>query len=90
MAILRQLKIEIVDIRDDPRTGILELHAGAPGPAGEASIELLGGLTIAWLEGFAAEAVRLDASVPLTLFVPPEWHMRIDEHDIYWLTRKDR
>jgi N-methylhydantoinase A/oxoprolinase/acetone carboxylase beta subunit len=25
-----------------------------------------------------------------TLFVPPEWHVRIDEHDIYWLTRKDR
>ena len=24
-----------------------------------------------------------------TLFVPPEWHMRIDEHDIYWLERKD-
>ena len=24
-----------------------------------------------------------------TLFVPPEWHVRIDEHDIYWLTRKD-
>jgi acetone carboxylase beta subunit len=22
-----------------------------------------------------------------TLFVPPEWHVRIDEHDIYWLTR---
>ena len=24
-----------------------------------------------------------------TLVVPPEWHVRIDEHDIYWLTRKD-
>lgn len=24
-----------------------------------------------------------------TLFVPPEWHMRIDEYDIYWLERKD-
>jgi acetone carboxylase beta subunit len=24
-----------------------------------------------------------------TLFVPPEWHVRIDEHDIYWITRKD-
>jgi len=23
-----------------------------------------------------------------TLFVPPQWHMRIDEHDIYWLERK--
>jgi N-methylhydantoinase A/oxoprolinase/acetone carboxylase beta subunit len=22
-----------------------------------------------------------------TLFVPPEWHVRIDEHDIYWITR---
>ncbi|MAG29948.1 MAG: hypothetical protein CL908_03525 [Deltaproteobacteria bacterium] len=24
-----------------------------------------------------------------TLFVPPEWHVRIDEYDIYWITRKD-
>jgi N-methylhydantoinase A/oxoprolinase/acetone carboxylase beta subunit len=24
-----------------------------------------------------------------TLFVPPEWHVRIDESDIYWITRKD-
>lgn len=24
-----------------------------------------------------------------TLFVPPEWHMRIDAYDIYWLERKD-
>ncbi|MCH2172095.1 hydantoinase/oxoprolinase family protein [Myxococcota bacterium] len=23
-----------------------------------------------------------------TLFVPPEWHVRIDEHDIYWLERR--
>jgi N-methylhydantoinase A/oxoprolinase/acetone carboxylase beta subunit len=25
-----------------------------------------------------------------TLFVPPEWHVRIDEHDIYWIERKDK
>ena len=24
-----------------------------------------------------------------TLFVPPQFHVRIDEHDIYWITRKD-
>ncbi|MBW2421326.1 MAG: hydantoinase/oxoprolinase family protein, partial [Deltaproteobacteria bacterium] len=24
-----------------------------------------------------------------TLLVPPEWHVRIDEFDIYWITRKD-
>jgi len=24
-----------------------------------------------------------------TLFVPPEWHVKIDEYDIYWITRKD-
>jgi acetone carboxylase beta subunit len=24
-----------------------------------------------------------------TLFVPPDWHVRIDEHEIYWLERKD-
>ena len=25
-----------------------------------------------------------------TLFVPPEWHVRIDEYDIYWIERKDK
>ena len=25
-----------------------------------------------------------------TLFVPPDWHVRIDEHDIYWIERTDR
>jgi N-methylhydantoinase A/oxoprolinase/acetone carboxylase beta subunit len=24
-----------------------------------------------------------------TLFVPPEWHVKIDAHDVYWITRKD-
>jgi N-methylhydantoinase A/oxoprolinase/acetone carboxylase beta subunit len=24
-----------------------------------------------------------------TLFVPPEWHVRIDAHDIYWLERRE-
>ena len=24
-----------------------------------------------------------------TLFVPPDWHVRIDEHEIYWLERRD-
>jgi N-methylhydantoinase A/oxoprolinase/acetone carboxylase beta subunit len=23
-----------------------------------------------------------------TLFVPPDWHIRIDEHEIYWIERK--
>ena len=25
-----------------------------------------------------------------TLFVPPDWQVRIDEHDIYWIERTDR
>ena len=25
-----------------------------------------------------------------TLFVPPEWRVRIDEYNVYWMTRKDR
>jgi homoserine kinase len=33
---------------------------------------LLGGLTIAWLDGGRAVAHRLDASVPVTVLVPPE------------------
>ncbi len=24
-----------------------------------------------------------------TLFVPPDWHVRIDEYEIYWLERRD-
>ena len=24
-----------------------------------------------------------------TLFVPPDWHVRIDEHDIYWIERQE-
>ena len=24
-----------------------------------------------------------------TLFVPSEWHVRIDEYSVYWMTRKD-
>ncbi|KQY59713.1 homoserine kinase [Aeromicrobium sp. Root495] len=31
---------------------------------------LFGGLTIAWIEGAAAEVVRLDVDVPVTVFVP--------------------
>jgi N-methylhydantoinase A/oxoprolinase/acetone carboxylase beta subunit len=24
-----------------------------------------------------------------TLFVSPDWHVRIDEHDIYWIERQE-
>lgn len=33
---------------------------------------LFGGLTIAWIQGAAAEVVRLDVDVPVTVFVPDE------------------
>lgn len=32
---------------------------------------MFGGLTIAWIEGAAARATRLDIDVPVTVFVPP-------------------
>ena len=42
-----------------------------------------GGKGIARLDGLAViEAPNT------TLFVPHDWHVRIDEHLIYWLTRK--
>jgi homoserine kinase len=50
----------------------LQLAHDLEGHPDNVAAALRGGLTIAWLEGFAAEAVRLDVDVPLTLFVPPE------------------
>ncbi len=49
----------------------LQLAHDLEGHPDNVAAALRGGLTIAWLEGFAAEAVRLEVDVPLTLFVPP-------------------
>lgn len=62
--------VDGVEVLDDRAT--LQLANDLEGHPDNVAAALLGGLTIAWLEGFAAEAVRLDVSVPLTLFVPPE------------------
>lgn len=44
----------------------LEGHPDNVAPA------LRGGFTISWIEGAAAETLRLDVDVPVTVFVPPE------------------
>ncbi len=41
------------------------------------------------LPGNEIEGLAVIEASNTTLLVPPEWHVRIDEHDIYWLTRKD-
>jgi len=39
--------------------------------------------------GNEIEGLAVIEATNTTLFVPPEWHVRIDEHDIYWIERKD-
>lgn len=39
--------------------------------------------------GNAIDGLAVIEASNTTLFVPPEWQVRIDEYDIYWLTRKD-
>jgi len=41
------------------------------------------------IPGNEIEGLAVIEASNTTLFVPPEWHVKIDEHDIYWITRKD-
>lgn len=50
----------------------LQLANRLEGHPDNVAAALLGGLTVAWLEGDRAVAQRLDASVPVTVLVPPE------------------
>ncbi|MCO7238105.1 homoserine kinase [Aeromicrobium sp. CnD17-E] len=68
--VLAKALVDGVEPLDDRAT--LQLAQDIEGHPDNVAAALLGGLTIAWIDGFAAEAVRLDVSVPLTLFVPPE------------------
>lgn len=65
---LAKALVEGVEVLDDRAT--LELAHDLEGHPDNVAAALLGGLTIAWTEGFAAEALRLEVAVPLTLFVP--------------------
>lgn len=67
--VLAKNLVDGVEVLDDRAT--LQLAHDLEGHPDNVAAALLGGLTIAWLDGFAAEAVRLDVDVPLTLFVPP-------------------
>lgn len=66
--VLAKALVEGVEVLDDRAT--LQLAHDLEGHPDNVAAALLGGLTIAWTEGFAAEALRLDAAVPVTLFVP--------------------
>lgn len=65
---LAKALVEGVEVLDDRAT--LQLAHDLEGHPDNVAAALLGGLTIAWTEGFAAEALRLEVAVPLTLFVP--------------------
>lgn len=49
----------------------LQLAVDLEGHPDNVAAAQLGGLTIAWIEGAAAEVERLDTSVEVTVFVPP-------------------
>lgn len=66
--VLAKAVVEGVEVLDDRAT--LQLAHDLEGHPDNVAAALLGGLTIAWTEGFAAEALRLDVAVPVTLFVP--------------------
>ncbi|EFQ82995.1 homoserine kinase [Aeromicrobium marinum DSM 15272] len=51
---------------------LLQLATDLEGHPDNVAPALLGGLTIAWVDGAAAAAQRLDCDVPVTVFVPPE------------------
>lgn len=68
--VLAKALLDGVPAPDDRAT--LQLAQDLEGHPDNVAAALLGGLTIAWLDGFAAEAQRLDIDVPITLFVPPE------------------
>lgn len=40
--------------------------------------------------GNEVEGLAVIEASNTTLFVPQEWHVRIDEHNVYWMTRRDR
>ena len=42
------------------------------------------------LPGNEVDGLAVIEASNTTLFVPPEWHVRIDEYNVYWMTRKDR
>ncbi len=42
------------------------------------------------LPGNEVDGLAVIEASNTTLFVPPEWHVRIDEYSVYWMTRKDK
>jgi homoserine kinase len=56
--------------RLDDRTAF-QLATDLEGHPDNVAPALFGGLTIAWVDGAAAEVQRLDCDVPVTVFVPP-------------------
>ena len=42
------------------------------------------------LPGNEVDGLAVIEASNTTLFVPPEWHVRIDENNVYWMARKGR
>jgi homoserine kinase len=66
----RALVVEGADLLDDRAT--FQLAVDLEGHPDNVAAAMHGGLTIAWIEGAAAEVERLDTAVEVTVFVPPQ------------------
>lgn len=51
---------------------VLQLATDLEGHPDNVAAALAGGLTIAWVDGAAADAIRLDVDAAVTVFVPPD------------------
>lgn len=69
--VLARALVEGGDARLDDRAAY-QLAADLEGHPDNVAAAMFGGLTIAWIEGAAAEVQRLDTAVEVTVFVPPQ------------------
>jgi homoserine kinase len=69
--VLARALVEDSASRLDDRAAF-QLAVDLEGHPDNVAAAMFGGLTIAWIDGAAAEAQRLDTTVEVTVFVPPE------------------
>ncbi|RLV56813.1 homoserine kinase [Aeromicrobium phragmitis] len=69
--VLARALVDGGDDRLDDRA-VLQLATDLEGHPDNVAAALSGGLAIAWIDGAAAEAVRLDVDADVTVFVPPQ------------------
>ncbi len=70
IALARALVVESAHLMDD--LAAFQLANDLEGHPDNVAAAQFGGFTIAWLEGYAAAVQRLDVTVQMTVFVPPE------------------